>query len=69
MLECGSLRKFCTTSSSCIKRVEWMYLEVEASYEKVTQATTIKRNPLLPFSHTFGLNTAFCYCIVATGVV
>ena len=42
---------------------------VEASHAKVTQAATIKRNPPLPFSHTLGLNTAFCHCIVAIGVV
>ena len=31
----------------------------ESSDAKVMQATAVKRNPLLPFSHTFGLNTVF----------
>ena len=44
-------------------------LILEASYAKVTQATAIKCNPLLLFSHTIGLNTTFCYAIVVTGVV
>ena len=42
--------------------------EAEASCSKVTQATAIKRNPLLLFSHTFGLNTPFWHCIAAIGV-
>ena len=31
----------------------------EASYSKLTQATAIKRNPLLLFFQKFGLNTVF----------
>ena len=44
-------------------------IKVEASHAKVTYAAAFKRNPLLPFSHTFGLNTRFCYYIAATRVV
>ena len=44
-------------------------LGVEASHAKVTQAAAFKHNPLLPFSHTFGINTTFCYCIAATYVI
>ena len=42
---------------------------VEASHAKVTQRATFKGNPLLPFSHMFGLNTTFCNCIAASCVV
>ena len=42
---------------------------VEASHAKVTQEDAFKRNPLLPFSHTFGLNTTSCQCIAASCVV
>ena len=38
-----------------------LILAVEASHAKVTQAAAFKHNPLLPFSHTFGLNMTFCY--------
>ena len=40
-------------------------LVVEAIHAKAMQATAFKRNPLLPFSHTFGLNTTFCFSIAA----
>ena len=42
---------------------------VEASHAKVTYAAALKRNPVLPFSHTFGLNMTFCHCIVASSTV
>ena len=38
---------------------------VEASQAKFTQAARFKRNPLMPFSHAFGLNATFCSCIAA----
>ena len=41
---------------------------IEASHAKVTQGAAFKRDPLLPFSHTFGLNRAFCDCVVASRV-
>ena len=52
-----------------ITSFKWLYKhakshsnEVEASHAKLTLVP-------LPFFHTFGLNTTFCHCIVASCVV
>ena len=39
----------------------------EASHAKVTQAAAFKHKSLLPYSHSFGLNT-FCCSMAATCV-
>ena len=41
----------------------------EATHAHVTQRAAFKRDSLLPFSHTFGLNATFCQCIVASSTV
>ena len=54
--------RFCTVVTFSARLPRYSVLLVEASHEKVTHVP-------LPFFHTFGLNTTFCHCIVASYVV
>ena len=42
---------------------------VEATHAHVTQRAAFEHDSLLPFSQTFGLNSTFCQCIVASSTV